>query len=178
MSASTAPTTMVVCRCGKTFEVLDRVIRQGRGKNCSKRCAAAGMAGRPLGVRYLRICPCGREFSLSPSKCVAGRGKYCSVPCANTYRSNPLPSGVRVIVPEITYQAVPDMRIQGPALPPRLDMLLMRDLRHTGRRIWWPGVSDRCTPCGGRLSLYPPSDGALGWVSCDACSREPYEVAM
>lgn len=177
MNVSPAPTTIVICRCGKPFEVLLRVLRQGKGKNCSRACVAAGMAGRPLGIRYQKTCPCGRVFEVTPSKLKDGRGKYCSVPCSTTYRRNPLPfsgSRGREILPETTYRTVPAMRVEGPALPSRaqtLPVIHMRDMAGT----WWPSVPRQCRTCGGRMFLRP-IDNVDGSIYCGMCARVSFEV--
>ena len=55
------------------------------------------------------------------------------------------------------------------------ETLYLSDQQIVGRRLWWPGVSDRCAHCSpsGLLAVDPPVDVRdPGRVYCLTCGRE------
>lgn len=64
---------------------------------------------------------------------------------------------------------------------PQLPVLSMADLQMGAmpgrpRQPWWPGVSDRCEACGGRLVLEPPIGRVPGSLLCLSAGHEAAEV--
>lgn len=76
---------------------------------------------------------------------------------------------------------LPPRNMREPKGPPRPDnqprpaVLRLCDVQPNGRRRWWPSVPEHCSACGGRLSVVPPSYEP-GYVTCDVCCREFWEV--
>lgn len=72
----------VCANCGKVFQVRESVLKQGRGKVCSKACSYA-MMRRYEGEGELRQCPrCGKEYRVCPSQIAHNLGKHCSRECS------------------------------------------------------------------------------------------------
>lgn len=77
-----------ICRnCGKSFEAPERLVKQGRAKDCSLECSYASR--RITKRRQIeRLCEhCGKSFSVTQSKAAAGYGKYCSRECFHPKKS-------------------------------------------------------------------------------------------
>ena len=59
------------------------------------------------------------------------------------------------------------------------ETLYLAEMTTTGGRQWWPGVGDRCAPCGGRLALEPPLDVRdRGRLYCLLCGRNAALVGV
>ena len=74
-----------ICKeCGKEFYVNPCVLKNGRGKYCSKKCKDASQAGEtnPLRKKIKRVCEvCNTVFFVMPYVLRDGGGKYCSSDC-------------------------------------------------------------------------------------------------
>lgn len=56
------------------------------------------------------------------------------------------------------------------------ETLYLAEMAVVGGRRWWPGVGNRCAPCGGRLFLRLPQWPEPGDLACLQCGRAPYAV--
>jgi hypothetical protein len=72
----------VTCQnCGRSFETTEKVVADGNGKYCSKKCQYAAMSKRQMSG-ITAICQiCGKEFPTTPYKLSLGKSKYCNVEC-------------------------------------------------------------------------------------------------
>ena len=76
-----------ICKqCGKEFEVKPSVLKKGRGRYCSKKCADKGNCGENnskwRGGKVKRICQtCGEGFLVWRSIITKGNGVFCSKRC-------------------------------------------------------------------------------------------------
>ena len=84
------PKVTVTCQeCGKEFEVASYIIRQGKGKYCSRTCLGQAQSkivreNHPnWKLKNNRICEeCGKEFHSNNKS-----PRYCSINCKSRYQS-------------------------------------------------------------------------------------------
>lgn len=66
--------------CGKIFYIWPSEIKFGKGKYCSRVCAALSKSNS-----ITKVCiGCGKSFKVKPSDMAMGRGNYCSKKCRDS----------------------------------------------------------------------------------------------
>ena len=81
--------------CGKEFPVYEAIIKQGKGKYCSKLCANKAKSQLYVGEnapnykgKVIKKCQeCGKEFPVYESVIKNGHGKFCSQVCKGKWQS-------------------------------------------------------------------------------------------